>query len=77
MRMDDSAACTGRLLAFHLPAYRDDNKSALDTHRSHIADVSLAMAKGSAIYVPLCRQWSEKVRAQSCWSTNSVAYIQL
>ena len=36
-----------------LPAYRDDNKAALDTHRSHIVGVSLSVAEGSAIYVPL------------------------
>ena len=37
-----------------LPAYRDDNKAALDAHRSHIVGVSLSVAEGSAIYVPLC-----------------------
>lgn len=36
-----------------LPAYRDDNKAALDAHRSHIVGVSLSVAEGSAIYVPL------------------------
>ena len=36
-----------------LPAYRDDNKAALDAHRSHIVGVSLSVAEGSAVYVPL------------------------
>ena len=36
-----------------LPAYRDDGKAALDAHRSHIVGVSLSVAEGSAIYVPL------------------------
>lgn len=36
-----------------MPAYRDDNKAALDAHRSHIVGVSLSVAEGSAIYVPL------------------------
>ena len=36
-----------------LPAYRDDNKDALDAHRSHIVGVSLSVSEGSAIYVPL------------------------
>ena len=36
-----------------LPAYREDDKAALDAHRSHIVGVSLSVAEGSAIYVPL------------------------
>ena len=36
-----------------LPAYREDEKAALDAHRSHIVGVSLSVAEGSAIYVPL------------------------
>ena len=36
-----------------LPAYREDGKAALDAHRSHIVGVSLSVAEGSAIYVPL------------------------
>ena len=36
-----------------LPAYRDDGKAALDAHRSHIVGVSLSVAEGSAVYVPL------------------------
>ena len=36
-----------------MPAYREDDKAALDAHRSHIVGVSLSVAEGSAIYVPL------------------------
>ena len=36
-----------------LPAYREDEKAALDAHRSHIVGVSLSVAEGSAVYVPL------------------------
>ena len=36
-----------------LPAYREDDKAALDAHRSHIVGVSLSVAEGSAVYVPL------------------------
>ena len=36
-----------------LPAYREDGKAALDAHRSHIVGVSLSVAEGSAVYVPL------------------------
>ena len=36
-----------------LPAYREDDKAALDARRSHIVGVSLSVAEGSAIYVPL------------------------
>ena len=36
-----------------MPAYREDEKAALDAHRSHIVGVSLSVAEGSAIYVPL------------------------
>ena len=36
-----------------LPAYRENGKAALDAHRSHIVGVSLSVAEGSAIYVPL------------------------
>lgn len=36
-----------------MPAYREDDKAALDAHRSHIVGVSLSVAEGSAVYVPL------------------------
>ena len=36
-----------------LPAYRENGKAALDAHRSHIVGVSLSVAEGSAVYVPL------------------------
>ena len=33
--------------------YRDDNRAALDAHRACIVGISLSVAEGSAIYVPL------------------------
>ena len=36
-----------------LPAYREDEKAALDAHRLHIVGVSLSVAEGSTVYVPL------------------------
>ena len=33
--------------------YRDDSRAALDAHRACIVGISLSVAEGSAIYIPL------------------------
>ena len=35
-----------------LPQYRNDEKSALDAHKSTITGMSFSVSKGSGIYVP-------------------------
>lgn len=37
-------------------AWRDEPKAALDAHKAHIVGISLSIAEGSAVYVPLAHQ---------------------
>ena len=36
-----------------LPAYRDEDRAALDAHMAHIVGISLSVSEGTAVYIPL------------------------
>ena len=40
-------------------AWRDEAKAALDAHKAHIVGISLSVAEGSAIYIPLAHRIGE------------------
>jgi len=44
--------------------YRNEERAALDAHKSHITGISFSVAEGSAIYVPLAHQIGENASEQ-------------
>ena len=42
-------------------AFREDDKAALDAHKAHIVGVSLSVAQGEAIYVPIAHRNGKNV----------------
>jgi len=48
--------------------YRDEERAALDAHKSHITGISFSMSKGSAVYVPLTHKiGGNAVEQESLW----------
>jgi DNA polymerase-1 len=52
-------------------AYRNEERAALDPHKSHIAGISFSVADGDGIYVPLTHRIGQNVADQ----TNLWAYL--
>ena len=49
--------------------YRDEERAALDAHKSHIVGISFSVSEGSAIYVPLAHLSGKNVAGQKeLWS---------
>ncbi len=45
--------------------YRNEEKAALDAHKSHIVGISFSVAEGDAVYLPLAHRIGENVSDQS------------
>jgi DNA polymerase-1 len=55
--------------------YRNDDKAALDAHKSHIAGISFSVAEGSGVYLPLAHRIGENAANRPlfgiCWRVSS------
>lgn len=45
-------------------AYRNDDRAALDAHKSHIVGISFSVAEGDAVYLPLAHRVGENAAEQ-------------
>lgn len=56
-------------------AYRDEERAALDAHKSHIVGISFSVSEGSGIYVPLTHRCGENAANQEeLWQWLSVFF---
>lgn len=57
--------------------YRNEEKAALDAHKSHIVGISFSVSEGSAIYVPLTHRTGENAADQTViWKWLNEALFQ-
>jgi len=49
-------------------AYRDEERAALDAHKSHITGISFSISEGTAVYVPLAHKIGQNAgKQESLW----------
>jgi len=58
-------------------AYRDEERAALDAHKSHITGISFSVSEGTAVYVPLAHKIGQNVaEPESLWDWLKEAFFQ-
>jgi len=48
--------------------FRDEDKAALDAHKSHIVGCSFSVAEGTGIYVPIAHRIGTNINAEEFFS---------